>query len=29
MAMVPILAWRKYFRQFYVGLDENDPAVAM
>jgi phenylpropionate dioxygenase-like ring-hydroxylating dioxygenase large terminal subunit len=25
----PILAWRKYFRQFYVGLDENDPAVAM
>jgi len=25
----PILAWRKYFRQFYVDLDENDPAVAM
>ena len=25
----PILRWRKYFRQFYVGLDENDPRVAM
>ena len=25
----PILAWRKYFRQFYVDLDESNPAVAM
>ena len=25
----PILRWRRYFRQFYVGLDENDPRVAM
>ncbi|MEM9704729.1 MAG: Rieske 2Fe-2S domain-containing protein [Pseudomonadota bacterium] len=25
----PIIAWRKYFRQFYVDLDETNAAVAM
>lgn len=25
----PILQFRKYFRQFYVDLDENDPTIAM
>jgi len=24
----PILKWREYFKQFYVDLDEDDPAVA-
>ncbi len=24
----PIIKWRDYFKQFYVGLDESDPAVA-
>jgi len=24
----PILKWREYFKQFYIGLDESDPAVA-
>jgi len=24
----PILKWREYFKQFYVGVDWDDPAVA-
>ena len=24
----PIIAWRNYFRQFYVDLDEKNPAIA-